>query len=248
MQTVKFPRSPNRVAELVFFFFYDNGLLSGQRFFIEAGAADGKDQSNTWALEQVGWRGLLVEPHDLAYQVCVKNRPEAIVAYTALVSPSYEKETIVLAHSSHHFLCNHIADEDNPLDDEDGLEETPATTLATLLDRAQEHYKNQGFAVKPRLDFFSLDVEGYEFEVLEGTELNRYHPAFLLIESAKLEALTEYLDFYNYEYLTSLSGHDHFFGSRRIWGPNKKWRFRSAEELPIPEEGGSTLLSSSIAK
>ena len=241
---ITFPRSPGRVAELVFFFFYDNNLLASPtaaiRFFIEAGAADGKDQSNTWALEQAGWRGLLVEPYSLAARACHKKRPEAIVARTALVSPSYPHDTIRLAEHPDHFLCNYVVrDGPQPFA---MTEEAPATTLSAVLDKVRGHYAKDGEELSPRIDFFSLDVEGYEFEVLEGTDLCRYHPAFLLVESSRREKLTDYLEFYGYKYLTAFSGHDHFFASRRVWGESQAWKFRTPDELPIPLEGGSCTL------
>jgi hypothetical protein len=36
-----------------------------------------------------------------------------------------------------------------------------------------------------KIDFFSLDTEGYEFEVLQGLNLSRYQPRYILIEIYK---------------------------------------------------------------
>jgi hypothetical protein len=48
----------------------------------------------------------------------------------------------------------------------------PARTLDSLLEEADA----------PAIDFMSLDVEGYEAEVLKGIDLDRRGPALLLLE------------------------------------------------------------------
>jgi hypothetical protein len=65
------------------------------------------------------------------------------------------------------------------------------------------------------VDFFSLDVEGFELEVLKGLDLSRHAPRFLLIETEQLEAVTEFLG-PRYAMIEALSHHDFLF--RRIEG------------------------------
>ncbi|MCJ8281793.1 MAG: FkbM family methyltransferase [Rivularia sp. ALOHA_DT_140] len=47
-----------------------------------------------------------------------------------------------------------------------------ARTLTSILDEAN---------VK-KIDFFSLDVEGFELNALKGLDFNKYQPEFMLIE------------------------------------------------------------------
>jgi hypothetical protein len=66
---------------------YNNG------FFIEVGANDGIQQSNTLRLEKdLGWKGILIEPSFESYINCIKNRKDSLVLNIALTSFSdYQK-------------------------------------------------------------------------------------------------------------------------------------------------------------
>jgi hypothetical protein len=54
-------------------------------------------------------------------------------------------------------------------------EETRSVRVVTLDSLLEKHRI-------ARIDFLSLDVEGYEMEVLDGLSLDRYRPGFILIE------------------------------------------------------------------
>jgi hypothetical protein len=51
----------------------------------------------------------------------------------------------------------------------------PATTLNDIL---LSHFGDK----KADIDFLSLDTEGYEFDILQGLDLNVYGPRYVLIE------------------------------------------------------------------
>jgi len=64
-------------------------------FFIELGANDGLEQSNTAYFEFYrGWKGILIEPSLEKYKQCCTNRPNSIVKNYACVSNDYNDETI----------------------------------------------------------------------------------------------------------------------------------------------------------
>lgn len=157
--------------------------LSKSGFFVEAGANDGFHESNTYYLERFrGWTGLLVEPIPELYEDCRKERRNSRVVNCALVSSEYEKDSVALVYGN---LISQVRESltENALD---RLRWTasrihvapyevsvPARTLSSLLDEI-------GVA---KVDFMSLDVEGYEAEVLGGLDLARHAPEFLLVES-----------------------------------------------------------------
>lgn len=153
-------------------------------FFVEAGANDGYDQSNTYALARLrGWRGLLVEPIPALYDETVKTRPESEVRNAALVRHGHPDETVTMRHGG----LMSIVSGARGSEEADrawvaeafqlGLEheytvEVPARTLDDLLIEVGD----------PAVDLLSLDVEGYEPEVLRGLDLVRRGPAYMLIE------------------------------------------------------------------
>ncbi len=86
--------------------------------------------------------------------------------------------------------------------------EVPARTLSSLLDEARIG----------AVDFLSLDVEGLEIEVLEGLDLSRHRPAFLLVEFWTEERLARIgaILGQDYELVERITDHDAFF--RRLEG------------------------------
>lgn len=159
---------------------YENG------FFIEVGANDGICQSNTLYFERTaGWRGLLIEAIPDLAEKSRKNRSKCIVENCALVAIDYPFNMIEMNYCNL-MSCTQSAfgdDEDIITHIEKGKQflgvtenpykiQVPARTLSAVLD---SHAINH-------IDLLSLDVEGFEVEVLKGIDLNRHSPKYLLIE------------------------------------------------------------------
>jgi FkbM family methyltransferase len=162
-------------------------LKSSPGYFVEAGANDGVTQSNTYFLEKVrGWKGVLVEPIPELYSKCVVNRRRSKVYNRALVSTGNEKKPITM-HYANLMSCVDGALKSKTAQERHltvGLEvqgiqssysvEIQAATITDIL----------ADAGAPReFDLLSLDVEGYESEVLKGLNFERYRPRYLLIEA-----------------------------------------------------------------
>jgi FkbM family methyltransferase len=190
---------------------YKNG------FFIECGANNGIAQSNTLYYERnLEWRGLLIEPNYNLFKQCIINRPSSIVENYALVSKNYEKSTI-----RGNFKCREgtltsmIVDKSDYFDphleyerskkNKNEIIEVNAITLTELL---VKHNIKQ-------IDFFSLDVEGYEIDVLNGLDFSIFRPKFILIETENREiyqnTIRNFMDCKNYKFIERLSGNDDLF-------------------------------------
>jgi FkbM family methyltransferase len=166
-----------------------------QGTFVELGAFDGVTQSNTaWLEANRGWRGILVEPIPEAYEQCVRNRPLATVVNCACVSDQYSDPTVEMVYSGLMSIVrgarsSHETDE-AWVSLGEKLQQlkrytfrVPARTLTDVLD---EH----GLA---RVDLLSLDVEGYEIEVLKGFDLERFSPRHILVEESGAGDVDRYL-------------------------------------------------------
>jgi len=178
-------------------------------FFIEAGANDGLRQSNTLYYERFrGWRGLLVEAVPELAEQCRRNRPKSRVENCALVAADHKGASIGMTYCN---LMSQVdgargsAEEDRRCLDIGVRNEpvtryrldAPARTLTSLLDQVRP----------PQIDFFSLDVEGYELSALRGLDMARYRPTYLMVEANARPALEEYLRPW-YRHVADLSGSD----------------------------------------
>jgi FkbM family methyltransferase len=159
-------------------------------FFVEAGAHDGYTGSNTYFLERFcGWSGVLVEPIPELYRRCLRERPGSTVINCALVSVEFQQPDVVMRYGGSQSVVKgawaEVADEGRPASQLEwsrrgcshGWEQpydvrVPARTLTSVLDEADA----------PRIDLLSLDVEGYELEVLRGLDIDRYRPGVVVVE------------------------------------------------------------------
>jgi FkbM family methyltransferase len=162
--------------------------------FLEAGANDGLQQSNTYYLERKkGWRGILVEPIPRLFQQCQNNRPNATCVCAALVPRTYAQSTVQLVDAG---LMTMVAASGNPNFSEKhiatGLKNEALPTAQTVEARAMTLDAIIEASGHPRIDFMSLDLEGYEAEALKGLNLEQHGPTWLLLEvrnRAEIEAV-----------------------------------------------------------
>ena len=83
----------------------------------------------------------------------------------------------------------------------------PALTLDSIL---------RDVDAPQRVNFFSLDVEGAELEVLKGVPHNDYRFSYLLVESRNFEGLAEFLERQGYEFIDALTSHDFLFRGQSL--------------------------------
>ena len=190
--------------------------LPEKGIFIEAGAHNGIAESNTYYLEKIkGWKGVLVEPIEGNYKACCKNRANSQVFNCALVSPDYTETSVKLQYGGlMSFVKDIYTNEDSYKQRMSAIQkyhtdsveiEVEARTLTSLLDECSFN----------KVDFLSLDVEGYEIEVLRGLDLERYKPAFLLIECRDGESKDSLEGFLGdaYIFVEKLSSRDYLYQS-----------------------------------
>jgi len=184
-------------------------------FFVEAGANDGYTQSNTYYLERFrGWRGVLVEPLPELAELCRRERPRSRVFCCALVSPDQDGTTVPMLSANLTSLVRGA--QKSPQGDAEHCRrgaavqqlevseiEVPARTLTSVLDEVGP----------PPIDFFSLDVEGYERQVLDGLDLERYRPRYVLVEARFRDEIDRRLGT-DYVAVDELSHHDVLYAAK----------------------------------
>ena len=176
------------------------GILRGRRngFFVEIGAYDGVSFSNTYLLEAVGWRGLLVEANPERFEECVKARPYSRCVKAAIVGEGGRKRislTVPIGDGGVDALAFTEASERHRrrvarATTETREIETRAMTFDELLDG------HQG-----RIDLISIDVENAEFAALHGMDITRWTPELFIVEDNSMgrdRRVSDYLAQFGY--------------------------------------------------
>jgi FkbM family methyltransferase len=174
-------RKPRMPIEFVSQFGEDRfawSLLGRQTtgFFIEAGAFDGYHLSVTYALEAMGWNGLLVEAIPDRYRDCQARRPNSRVV-NAVLSPDGATgvaEFIVMQDQAFSYSLTPER-KAAPIAGQDKAVTIPRATLNQLL--ADHHGP---------IDLALLDLEGDEVSALRGFDLARFRPRVMIIEDNTL--------------------------------------------------------------
>lgn len=186
-------------------------------FYVEAGANDGLNQSNTKALELFdGWSGVLIEPIPAVFAKLVRNRnPKNHFVNSALVSSSYDASFVKMIQSN--LMSTAVGLRSDILDpesharsgarflkggDEVSTIKVPVRTLTSILDEV---------GAPSRMGLLSLDVEGAELEALDGLQFDRYRFDFILVESRSFDEIAGYLGSRGYRLYSQLTGHDYLF-------------------------------------
>src|SRR2546423_10090794 len=81
-------------------------------FFVEVGACDPRIGSQTWFLEEQGWRGILVEPQSRFCEALRQARPRSAVFQVACVAPVQPAEAPmhIAEAPSHSSLAQNLID------------------------------------------------------------------------------------------------------------------------------------------
>ena len=157
---------------------------TGPRFFVEVGMIDGLRFSNTYALEQRGWRGMCVEAHPRFVGMVRRNRARATVVHAAaadtrgtmpfhadprgdLSSLQKRDEGQMKAKFGHWFQGYEVVD-------------VPVRTLDAMLEEA---------GAPEGIELVSIDVEGGELPVLRGMDLDRWRPRMVIVEAEDPDAV-----------------------------------------------------------
>lgn len=166
---------------------YPNG------FYIEAGANNGVDQSYTFELEKKGWHGVLIEPSINAFNECLKNRNEDNYFYNCALVDSEDISTV-----EGDFNGSMLSSIGGVRLDSDLRIKANARTLNSIMDE-----------IKPgKIDLLVLDVEGHELEVLNGFDMIRYKPTYIIIEIYNhiADKIWEVMVYCNYKLIANLTG------------------------------------------
>ena len=197
-------RSQAQAGQDLFVIFFTN-YLGKIGYFVDIGASDGKHFSNTFILESIGWKGILVEPINYDNENMLKRN--SIKDKRCVYSESGMKlkfkeqsklETVTDGPQSKEFsgLWDHLSDYAKDLT-EGHVYEVTTVSLNDLLDQ---------YGAPNKIDYISIDTEGSEFEILRTFNFTKYDVEIFTIEhngNAYREDVAKLLESKNYFHIPS---------------------------------------------
>jgi FkbM family methyltransferase len=155
-------------------------------FFVDIGAYDGMNFSNTYCLAEAGWEGICYEPVPESYKACINNHKnhkvksiqtcigdrKGTVQFTiprALTISTYSDYYKNSQYWKNDYYYSYAI-------------ESPIITLDESLRENN---------VKPNFDVLSLDVEGSETDVLKFFDVEYWKPKMAIVEAQELHPALE---------------------------------------------------------
>lgn len=142
--------------------------------YVDVGAYHPKHYSNTHLLHKKGWIGINIDPNPQSIKFFQSQRPKDInLNYGISLIPK-----ILSYHKFSHPSCNTFSEEQAEIQKNKewleylGKDEVECKPLSHILD---EHLKTE-------IDLLSIDVEGFDLEVLESNNWYKYAPEVIIIE------------------------------------------------------------------
>ena len=136
-------------------------------YFVEFGATNGVDLSNTYLLEtKFGWTGILAEPAKVWAEALTKNR-KCHIDYDCVWSTSGEVLEFNEVNAAELSTISTFSGVDEHAATRTSGTKYPVTTIS-LLDLLKKYNA-------PRtIDYLSIDTEGSEFEILSAFDFDAY--------------------------------------------------------------------------
>jgi FkbM family methyltransferase len=165
-------------------------------FFVDVGAHDGISLSNTYLLEQHGWKGICVEPIPEMYERLCKHRT-AICCNEAMYHTSDLEVTFDVAKESMLSGISEYIDCHKEIVDKD--KNTIQVHTISMNDLLEKHN------APTFIEYLSLDTEGSEYEILKTVDFQKYSFGWIDVEHNFVEPrrsmIRELLTLNGYEFV-----------------------------------------------
>jgi FkbM family methyltransferase len=156
-------------------------------FFIEAGASDGIELSNTYLLEKdYNWTGICIEPIFKNYEKLIINRPKSLCYNDAIYNESglILHFDIAICDDKLSGISNHIDTHKSYIDKNKNTITVNTVSLLDLLDKSNA----------PKfIEYLSLDTEGSEYEILKNFNFDKYIFGLIHVEHNCVEPRRTYI-------------------------------------------------------
>lgn len=143
-------------------------------FYIDVGAHHPYRFSNTALLHELGWRGINIDATPGSMDAFAKARPDDINLWTAVAEQEGTIPFKVFSEGAYNSLALNRVAPGRGAPDQGQIVDVPCAPIDTIL---AKHLPSE-----QRVDFVSMDVEGFEMAVLRHYPFTTHAPAVLVIE------------------------------------------------------------------
>jgi FkbM family methyltransferase len=165
--------SPSQLAQDLFVTFM-LGDLRGTGYFVEFGAHDGVELSNTYRLERdLGWSGIVAEPNPSQHEALRRNR-RCTISPKCVWTKTGERLTFSVVDAAP-ALSTLETFQAGDMHDRKGARSIEVETIS-LNDMLREH------GAPRRIDYMSIDTEGSELAILEAFDFGAHDVSVFTIE------------------------------------------------------------------
>jgi FkbM family methyltransferase len=151
------------------YYFENYGCKLDKGFYIEIGAFNGSKQNSTIVLEQAAWEGVCVEPMPLNIKRLKKNRKCRIVEGAVWIENGNVEFADVGIPGWTGIAETHQQQHKERY--KDGV--TKITVPCYTFDSLELH---------THIDYFQIDTEGSELQILSSIDMNKYRIDYICIE------------------------------------------------------------------
>jgi len=146
-------------------------------FYVDVGAHHPMRFSNTYLFYRRGWSGINIDAMPGSMQAFNKKRPKDINIESGVGLESGEKEYYIFNEPALNGFSKQISAQRNEAESSFEIIDVKKIYVETL-----EKILNSNLKSGQIIDFFSIDVEGLDFEVLQSNNWTKYRPRYVLVE------------------------------------------------------------------
>jgi FkbM family methyltransferase len=154
-------------------------------FYVDIGAHHPKRFSNTYNFYKKGWRGINIDAMPGSMDAFNIERPKDI---NLELGVSKEKGELV------YYMFNEPALNTFSIIEakkKDGLRDYKIIEKKNVLTYPLKEILNKHLTVNNKIDFMTIDVEGFDLEVVESNDWEKYRPYLVLVEDLEKYRLSE---------------------------------------------------------
>lgn len=143
--------------------------------YVDIGSWDPMNASNTYFFYLRNWKGICIDPNPALKLLYEKYRPTDIFINAGIGMSTDPLSYYTFEESSINTFSLDFIKKNNL---ESKIISTLSIPVLSLKDVLDQHISDN-----ERLDFFDVDVEGFDLEVLQTNDWNKYRPKVIVVES-----------------------------------------------------------------